>query len=212
MEYTIAYFIASLAALADSFFVFANIVLLTFIAGALVKFADDLSDGRIKADARVAYALALAYGLLLGVVLSLKTETMTWGLAVVAAVLVYGKVDKAHQFGVAAIIAALAFLGIPEIEFPLFAAFLLCAVLDEALSDRGDRAEKRGEETNALVKFALGSRLLLPLACIIAGFALGKYIYIVAMAGFEIGYVIAAGAPALLKEKKKWPAGANAGK
>lgn len=210
MEFTIAYFIASLAALAESFVVFADILLLTFIAGALVKFVDDLTDGRIKSDARVAYALALAYGVLLGTVLSLKSETITWGLAVVAAVLVYGKVNKAHQLGVAAIIAALAFLGIPEIEFPLFAAFMLCAVLDEALNERQHKADKRGEETNRLVKFALGNRLLLPLACIIAGFWLGKYIYIVAMAGFEIGYAIAGAAPALLKEKKKWPSGANA--
>lgn len=171
---------------------------LAFAGAVLLKITDDLIDEKIMADTRLKYLLAIAYGTLLGFLLSLSTEAATWGLAIVVGVLLHGRIDGAHQWAVAAVIAMLAFFGVPAIDFRIFALLAFFALLDEVLNERHDSLARKGAGMGRLKKFVLEERVTMPAACLAVSAITNNYLYLVLMLAFEAGYILAEKGSALL--------------
>ena len=159
---------------------------LIFAGGALAKLADAQVDELIFRRFRGAeYAVAMAYGLILGYFLTFDSLFATVALAVLVGVLLAGKIDqKAHQAAVAvAIIVAFA-RGIAPIAWLPFVLLLLAAYFDELLSDRADRGEIR----NKLEAFVARHRLSMDFMAVFLALLYQQPDFAISILLFDIGY------------------------
>ncbi|MDP2974207.1 MAG: hypothetical protein Q8N60_04090 [Candidatus Diapherotrites archaeon] len=176
--------------------------LISFFSGLAAKLTDDLVDKKPHFGRKIKYFTAVAYGLLAGYLISSSAEFATLFLAVIAAVLLAGKIDDAaHFLAIIAIAAMVVLLGLPGIIPAFFVFFLAFAFLDEALPDiaakKFGRSKKKqvarqkifGEgEKQAFGQKFLGSRFWLDIACFVLSLALNNWVYFFAIASFDIGY------------------------
>ena len=166
-----------------------------FLLGLLTKTTDELVDRPMKGKMHKArLATSVAYGLVAGYLASTGPEFATLITAIVIGVLATGKIDSGeHQLGIAAMIAVIALLGLPEIIVLPFALLACLAVLDEALNDYADRrkaatvgkAERQGK---GIAPRLLGARLLAEAGAAAIGLATGNWLYLIAMLSFDVAY------------------------
>ncbi len=166
--------------------------LISFFSGFTAKLTDDLIDKKSHFNKKIKYFTAVAYGLLAGYLISSSAEFATLFLAVIAAVLIAGKIDDAaHFLAIAAIAAMIALLGLPAVIPAFFVFFIIFAFLDEALPAIAAKKLRKGKKANLGPKL-LGSRLWLDIACFALSAALNNWVYFFAIASFDIGYNAAA--------------------
>ncbi len=163
--------------------------LIAFLAGLATKFTDNLVDEPFLFNEKIKYASALAYGILGGYLISFSSEFATLFLGVVASVFLAGKIDSgAHQLALVAMIATIAFFGLPAIVFPFFLSLLLFGFLDELLNNFADKRTKSGLELpGPIQRFARG-RFGLEIAALGLSIATGNWIYFLGLISFDIGY------------------------
>lgn len=163
--------------------------LISFFSGFTAKFTDDLIDKKSHFNKKIKYFAGIAYGLLAGYLISSSAEFATLFLAVIAAVLLAGKIDDpAHFLAIAAIAAMAVLRGMPAIIPAFFVFFLVFAFLDEALPDISAKKLGRGKKKQTFGKKFLGSRFWLDIACFALSLALNNWVYFFAIASFDIGY------------------------
>lgn len=105
--------------------------ILAFIAGVLVKIVDWMEDDRKTGNA-YKQPLAVAYGLIIGYLISTSSFSALFLAALIAQVFAR-KIDSlAHKIGFAVAILSLPLFGFPPLDVPLLAAFMVLAFLDEA--------------------------------------------------------------------------------
>jgi hypothetical protein len=105
--------------------------ILAFIAGVLVKIVDWMEDDRKTGNA-YKQPLAVAYGLIIGYLISTSSFSVLFLAALIAQVFAR-KIDTlAHKIGFAVAILSLLFFGFPALDLPLLGVFLVLAFLDEA--------------------------------------------------------------------------------
>jgi hypothetical protein len=104
---------------------------LAFIAGILVKWVDWLDDEK-KSKSPVKYAVAAAYGVLIGYIIGASSFSVLFLAALVAQVFAKKVDTTAHRVGFIISAMAILFFGFPSIDLGLFAFFLLLAFLDDA--------------------------------------------------------------------------------
>jgi hypothetical protein len=158
--------------------------ILAFVAGFIVKCVDWLDDDR-KSRHPVKYALAVAYGILIGYIIGASTFSVLFVAALVAQVFAK-KVDTvAHRIGFMATAIAMLAFGFPFMDAVQFGFFLLLAFLDEA--DYVGRLRPLAEYRPFLPAGAL---------CMLV---FGRWDYFAGIALFDIGYKLF---PALQKHIK----------
>jgi hypothetical protein len=104
--------------------------LLAFIAGILVKWVDWIDDDE-KGRSKLKYPLAIAYGLIIGYLISSAPFAEIFLAAVVAQIFARKIDTQAHLIGFAVIALSLLFFGFPQISLAFFVYFLALAFLDE---------------------------------------------------------------------------------
>lgn len=161
---------------------------LAFITGLLVKTVDWLDDDR-KSKHPIKYILAIAYGILIGYLISTASFSMLFLGAVIAQVFAR-KVDTlAHRLGFLMVALSLFFFGVPGIELLVFSYFLGLAFLDEA-----DYIGKwRPLETY---------RPILQIGALALGM-MGRWDYFLAVVAFDAGYLIITSLGKRFKKHKK---------
>jgi len=163
--------------------------LISFFAGLAAKLTDDLIDKKPRFSRKIKYFTAVAYGLLAGYLISASAEFATLFLAVIAAVLLAGKIDDAaHFLAIAAIAAMIALLGLPAIIPAFFVFFLVFAFLDEAMPEISAKKLGKGKKKQAFWQKILGTRFWLDITCLALSLALNNWVYFFAIASFDIGY------------------------
>jgi len=109
---------------------FILLLALAFLAGVLVKTVDWLDDD-LKSKTPIKFVLALAYGLLVGYLISASSFSMIFLAALVAQVFARKIDTDAHRLGFLLAAVSMISFGLPEFDFPLFLFFLVLAFLDE---------------------------------------------------------------------------------
>jgi len=148
---------------------------LAFIAGFLVKWVDWLDD-EAKSRGSAKYAIAVAYGILIGYIIGASSFSVLFLAALVAQVFAKKVDTTAHRVGFIIAAVAILFFGFPYIDVGLFAFFLLLAFLDDAdyLGWLRPLAEYR-----PFLK--VGAFIML---------ATGRWDYFAAIMLFDIGYLL----------------------
>ncbi len=161
-----------------------------FACGAFTKFADNLIDEPFKSRFPwLRYATAAIYGILAGYLATGSTEFATLIIAITIGVLFAGKIDsKAHQLAIAIIFAIFAIRGLPLIDVPLLAAFVVLGFLDEALNDFIDKAKEKGKKINSTIQHIVSARLSLEIGTLALGFWTGNFVYFFAIFSFDLAY------------------------
>lgn len=163
-------------------------------AGALVKAVDWLDDDK-KSRHPVKFLLAVFYGIVIGFVIGTASFGLIFLSALIAQVLARKVDTMAHIVGLVFAVISLPFFGIPYIDLPILAYFLVLAFLDE------------GEYIGKL-KFLSDYRPFLKVGALPFAF-IGRWDYFIGILIFDFGYELArnilktsSGAP----EQQKAPA------
>jgi hypothetical protein len=103
---------------------------LAFLAGMLVKIVDWMEDERRTREI-YKVPLALLYGIIIGYLIS-RASFSTMFLAALFAQVFERKIDTlSHRLGFVVSILSLLYFGFPQLDFGVFAYFLVLAALDE---------------------------------------------------------------------------------
>ena len=145
-------------------------------AGALVKAVDWLDDDK-KSRHPVKFLLAIFYGIAIGYVIGTASFALIFLAALIAQVLARKVDTMAHIVGLAFAVISLPFFGIPYIDLPILAYFLVLAFLDE------------GEYIGKL-KFLSDYRPFLKVGALPFAFV-GRWDYFVGILIFDFGYELA---------------------
>lgn len=151
--------------------------ILSFVSGALVKIVDIIDDEIKTRDPRLwtaKWLIAIAYGIIIGYLISASSFSMLFLGALLAQVLARKIDTPAHILGFALALLAMLFFGIPAIEIIGLAAFFGLAVFDELVLPK---------PYDLLTEW----RVFL-IAGAIAFAALGRWDYLVAILLFDAGY------------------------
>ncbi len=155
-------------------------IILTFITGLVIKYADDLEDLKRNINKR-SYALVLAiiWGSILGYLMS-QAPYSTILIAAVFAMVIMRKIDTpSHILGILISIAIAIMFGLPYLDIWIFATFVLFACIDEwddfIFFDKPD--------------FVKDFRPFLEIGAIIVGLATWNWIYLLGILSFDIGYI-----------------------
>ncbi|VVC02701.1 Uncharacterised protein [Candidatus Bilamarchaeum dharawalense] len=161
---------------------------LAFLAGLLVKVVDWMEDDR-KTSIWTKMPLALAYGLLIGYIISAASFGLIFLGALLAQVLARKIDTTSHRFGFLIAIFSLLFLGFPEINIIVLLYFMILAFLDEE-----DYIGKLRPLTEYRPFLKIGSVLMI---------ILGRWDYFLAIILFDIGYELFNFISKKTKEKKE---------
>ncbi|MFH2106084.1 MAG: hypothetical protein ABII22_02400 [Candidatus Micrarchaeota archaeon] len=151
-------------------------LVIALIAGFLVKLVDHIED-ETKHKSKIKYPLAIAYGLLIGFLIS-NSPFSTLFIAALFAQVFAMKIDcKGHVLGFFVAIASTFIYGVPYLDPAIFAFFWILAMLDEV--------EWMG-------KFAplANYRPFLKMGALVFVFA-GNWDYLFGILAFDIGYIAA---------------------
>lgn len=164
-----------------------------FMLGALTKVTDIQTDEKLFFFRHAQYVTGIMYGIVGGILLVADGAFSTVFFGVLIAVLASGKINRlAHQLAIAAVFAVVAFAGLPKgVSFPLVATFAFFGTLDEWLNDEADRRSKAGTAMNAIAAGIADRRLSLEVAALAASVFTGEWTYMLGIAMFDIGYIIA---------------------
>jgi hypothetical protein len=103
---------------------------LAFVSGVLVKIVDWLDDD-VRSEHPVKYALAVSYGLIIGLIIGTAGFAVIFLSALMAQVFARKIDTAAHRIGFVVSVMSLIYFGFGSIDIPLFSFFLLLAFLDE---------------------------------------------------------------------------------
>ncbi len=155
-----------------------------FCTGFLSKLTDVQVDEKRFFFKNFKFATGLAYGVLYALAMSLSAELANLFLGIAIAVLLAGKIDsKAHQFAIAGFLAALVFLGLPQLNALLVLAFVVFALLDEFLNDYFDVHPSKG-----VLAAVAKRRLSLEAFSLALSIYTGNWLYFTAILSFDLGY------------------------
>jgi hypothetical protein len=149
--------------------------IIAFIAGFAVKIVDWIDDeegGKIP----VKWPAAVFYGLMIGYLISEASFSVLFLAAVLSQVFATKIDTKAHAIGLASTAIVLLFLGIPEVDFGIFAFFIVLAFLDEV-------------EWIGWLRPLENYRLILK-AGALAMIFIGRWDFFIAIMVFDIGYML----------------------
>ena len=157
-----------------------------FLSGLLVSLTDFFSDRKNN----LGYITGLGFGILISLLISQGGPVATLLAGGVFGVLLGGKIDsKMHATGGIAGAITLGLLNLPELNWRLAVIFGLAGFADEFL-----------DEKLAKRKFPV-TRPLLPITALIASLLTKEWLYFLAIALFDAGYLLAQHAPQLKKLK-----------
>ena len=146
---------------------------LAFVSGLFVKAVDWLED-TVKSKSPVRYLFAIIYGLLIGYIISSASFSAIFLAALLAQVFARKIDTRAHELGfIVAILSAL-LLGLPPLDLPILAFFLVLGFLDEV-----DYVGKLRPLTDYRPFLKVGSLLLI---------AIGRWDYFAGIIIFDIAY------------------------
>lgn len=148
-------------------------IIIALIAGFLVKVVDWFDD-TLKSRSPAKYALALAYGVLIGYLIGNATFSVLFLAALVAQVLARKIDTQAHRIGFATSVVTALFFAVPSIDFLFFGYFLLLAFLDEV-------------DFIGRLRFLETHRIILPLGALPL-VLIGRWDYFVGIVAFDVGY------------------------
>ncbi len=170
------------------------------VTGALVKLADDQADRKVFFFKYGQQAAGVAYGVLLGSLMTASAVPSAVFTAMLAGNIAAGKIDRTpHYVGAAIALCVLAAIGFPQgFSFALFLLLAAAALADEKLHDWSERKLLKNEKVNAIVHAVGENRGVLKLAGLAASAATGEWLVLAAIIAFDLGYVaiekLAAGA------------------
>ncbi|GEM_PF-679067 len=152
---------------------------LAFIAGIFVKIVDNIEDESKRKGAPEKWPLAIAYGILIGYLISKAPFAMLF-LGALCAQAIVRKLDTwTHRIGFTIAILFAVYLGFPEFLLLPFAVFLIAASLDE-----WDKLLFWNKPV-----WVQNFRPILKLAAIPFIF-LGKWEYLAGIIAFDVGYIL----------------------
>lgn len=159
---------------------------LWLLLGLIVKITDSQVDEKIfRPLPKISFVLAIAYGVVAGILLSFNPLFATVALAILVAVLLAGKIDdSSHQLGIATAIAVAATGGLKEISVGPFLFIVAASYFDEKLSDAADAGRIR----HRLADWFFSHRLGTDAAAIILSIVTGNAGYAAAILLFDFGY------------------------
>jgi len=163
-----------------------ELLALVFVAGVLVKIADQYSDSE-KKENYTGIIFGLAYGVLLGYLMSLNIVLGTISIGIIASLIISNKFDSiSHIIGLLLITVTVIFVNHFEINFFIVAVFFLGSTADEKLNDYVDSKKKTGKLFSIITKY----RLITEMFAIGVAVALAEPLYWFAMLSFDFGYQI----------------------
>lgn len=157
--------------------------LLCFATGFLTKLTDWQVDEKLFVYKHFQYVTGFLYGFGAGYLITRSTPLATVVIAVTIGVLLGAKIERrAHQYALAALFLALAFWGVPPIDFVVLGALVAFGFADEALNDflEGRRVP--------VLSFVGRHRLLLDLGALGVSIWTGEWAYFLALICFDAGY------------------------
>ena len=160
---------------------------LSFLVAFFTKITDDLIDTKHSFKQSSKYLTAMVYGLAGGYLISLNWMTAALGLAIVFGVLLFEKIDQAHQLALGFIVLSVAFFGMPQLNLPLFVILVVFALLDEWVDEWAEKKKGLGK----LHRRVLMERPLLPIACLGLGFLWQDFNLFYLILAFNLGYGVA---------------------
>lgn len=147
--------------------------ILAFIAGIFVKWVDWIDDDK-KGKNPIKWPLAIAYGIIIGFIISSASFAIMF-LAALIAQMFARKVDtRAHFLGFVMVVLSLLYFGLPNIEYAFLVYFLVLAFADEA-----DFIGRLRPLTEYRPFLKIGALLMI---------LLGRFDFLIAILCFDLGY------------------------
>lgn len=155
-------------------------LILTFIVGLLIKYADQLEDAKKNRDKRgYAIVIALVWGALLGYLISTAPFSMILAAGIFAMVIMR-KIDAtSHVVGILMAVLFAVLFGLPPFDVVVFTTLVFFAAIDEW--DDFIFFEKP--------KWVQDFRPFLEIGAIVIGLYNGNWLYLAGILAFDIGYV-----------------------
>lgn len=156
-------------------------LILLFVSGVLVKLTDAQVDDGLRLFKLGKYFTALAFGAILGYLVSADAGIASLILGATAANIAMKKFDdRAFWIALIPLTGIVLLLGFSGIVWLAFGVFLVSAAFDEIMNDR--------KHENKIIKFLSENRLFTWIAAGILSAYLMEFIYLAGIVCFDLGY------------------------
>ena len=174
------------------------LLIISFLTGISTKLVDLIEDNGLKLFKFDKYVFAVAYGLLIGYIISNYSLVAPLWIGAILALILAKKIDtKAHIIGVISTLIFVVFYGFEKINILFLVIFLIAAFLDELLSDFADNKPllknqflKFKIKVNKNIKRTLEMRPLLEISALIVSFIIKDFSVFLAILLFDLGYIL----------------------
>ena len=172
------------------------LLIISFLTGISTKLVDLIEDNDLKLFKFDKYLFAIAYGLLIGYIISNYNLIAPLWIGTIFALIVAKKIDtKAHVIGLLSALIFVVFFGLGKINILFLIIFLIAAFLDEILSDIAEGKPllknqflKFKIKVNKNIKRTLEMRPLLEISALAVSFIIGDFSVFLAILLFDLGY------------------------
>jgi len=159
-------------------------ILIVFLTGFIIKFADMIADDGLKAGNALTYFFGSFYGFLLAFIISANPMWAELGIAVILGVLLTGKIDHpVHYSGLGSFMFFTAVFGLNPVNLIVLLVFIGGASVDEIGNNLVDRKRIKG----ILGKF-FECRLTMDVVAFAVSLLTGYWAIFFGMLAFDAGY------------------------
>jgi len=172
------------------------LLIISFLTGISTKLVDLIEDDGLKLFKFDKYIFAIAYGLLIGYIISNYNLIAPLWIGTIFALILAKKIDtKAHVTGLLSALIFVVFFGLGETNILFLIIFLIAAFLDEILNDLADGRPllknpflKFKIKINKNIKKIFELRLLLEISALAVSFIIKDFSVFLAIFLFDLGY------------------------
>lgn len=160
-------------------------LLVSFIAGFLVKTVDLSSDHRLRLNLISKTLIAVLYGFFIAYLISVVNIFPELWLGILIGVVFAGKVDSiGHYIGLGSCLFFLSILGLPRVNPLLLIIFITICIIEEYIND--NISVKKSKKV--LSKF-LEVRPFLEVSALVSSVILNNYLIVLLLLSFDVGYL-----------------------
>lgn len=174
----------------SNYFYYSLVVFLFFILGAGIKFIDQTFDKKNSNDQKLALAISIVCGLIIGTLISIDYFSSILLIGIIVGVILANKIDNIAFFiglvFVVLISVLLNFYSNLHLNFVLIAVIAFASLIDEIGNDLADKGKLSG-----VINWFFVNRFVLKVTVLVMFFLnLLPFVYLLAFLAFDVAYYL----------------------